>query len=147
MAEIKKGTIVSISSLATLYPLPYMALYNAGKSALSSFTQSMMLEHSKYPRWIDYRLGDICTDFNESAPKQDSKIQSEIMKSAWHQIEKQLKESPTPQFAAKRLINYINHGRDGLLYGGSFFQARLAPFFYRFLNSSSLQKVLKLRYK
>ena len=37
----EKGTIVNISSLATLYPLPFMPLYNAGKSALSSFTQSI----------------------------------------------------------------------------------------------------------
>ncbi len=45
MAQSQKGTIVNITSLATLFPLPYMPLYNAGKSALSSFTQSLMLEY------------------------------------------------------------------------------------------------------
>ena len=59
MAKENKGTIVNISSLATLYPLPFMPLYNAGKTALSSFTQSMILEYQNHPKFIDFRLGDI----------------------------------------------------------------------------------------
>ena len=37
-----------------------MPVYNAGKSALSSFTQSMELESRKV-KWIDFRLGDVRT--------------------------------------------------------------------------------------
>jgi short-subunit dehydrogenase len=77
------GVIVNISSLATLYPLPYMPIYNAGKSALSAFTQTMMLESNSNIRWIDYRLGDVNTKFNDSAPKQDLVEQNESMKNAW----------------------------------------------------------------
>ena len=58
MEDRGSGTIVNITSLATLFPLPYMPIYNAGKSALSSFTQSMELE-SRTVKWIDFRLGDV----------------------------------------------------------------------------------------
>jgi short-subunit dehydrogenase len=147
MATDDKGVIVNITSLATLYPLPFMPLYNAGKSALSSFSQSMMLEYCDYPRWIDYRLGDICTGFNQSAPKQKTELQSEVMKNAWLQIEKQLNESPSAISAAKQMIKYINKERSCTVYGGSFFQAFLAPFFYRFLQPELLLKILRYRYK
>ena len=142
-----KGTIVNISSLATLYPLPYMPLYNAGKSALSSFTQSMMLEYSESLKWIDFRLGDIRTSFNESAPKQIEKSQSELMKRAWLQIEKQLNDSPSAKFAARQICHSINLGKSRTIFGGGFFQAKLAPLFYRFLPFLGLIKVLKFRYR
>ena len=147
MASRDTGVIVNITSLATLYPLPFMPLYNAGKSALSSFTQSMMLEYCDYPRWIDFRLGDICTGFNQSVPKQSSDLQPEVMKNAWLQIEKQLKESPSPNSAAKQIIKYINEDRSCTKYGGGFFQAFLAPFFYRFLPPELLLRILRYRYK
>ena len=57
-----------------------MPIYNAGKSALSSFTQSMNLESNNELRWIDFRLGDINTGFNDSALKQDIESQSKSMK-------------------------------------------------------------------
>ena len=57
------GTIVNITSLATLFPL-LICSYNAGKSALSFVTQSMELESRKV-KWIDFRLGDVRTNFNK----------------------------------------------------------------------------------
>ena len=143
----EKGTIVNISSLATLYPLPFMPLYNAGKSALSSFTQSMMLEYSGSLKWIDFRLGDIRTSFNESAPKQIEKSQSESMNRAWLQIEKQLNESPSAKFAARQICQSIERDKSRIIFGGGFFQAKLAPLFYRFLPFLGLIKVLKFRYR
>ena len=70
MAKQEKGIIVNISSLATLYPLPFMPLYNAGKAALSSFTQTMMLEYDNHPIFFDFRLGDIYSEFNNAQSKQ-----------------------------------------------------------------------------
>jgi len=145
MESEKKGTIINITSLATLYPLPYMTLYNSCKSALSSFTKSMMLEY-KTLKWIDFRLGDIRTSFNKSAPKQAEDSQSDSMKRAWTQIEKQLNESPLPQVAAKQILRSLKKGRAGTIYGGGFFQAHLAPFFYRFLQNKLLYKILIHRY-
>lgn len=147
MEQQGKGIIINISSLATLYPLPYMPLYNASKSALSSFTQSMMLEYSESLRWIDFRMGDIRTGFNETAPKQKEKSQSQSMNRAWLQIEKQLNESPSAKVAARQIYQSIKKNKSGTIFGGGFFQAKLAPLFYRILPFSVLIKVLKIRYK
>jgi NAD(P)-dependent dehydrogenase (short-subunit alcohol dehydrogenase family) len=140
------GVIVNISSLATLYPLPYMPIYNAGKSALSAFTQTMMLESNSNIRWIDYRLGDVNTKFNDSAPKQDLVEQNESMKNAWVQIEKQLKESPYPANIARGIVESIENNKSGIIYGGGFFQSRIAPFLRIFLHNKILIRVLKIRY-
>ena len=145
MEKIEQSTIVNITSLATLYPLPYMPLYNACKSGLSSFTQSMMLEY-KTLKWIDFRLGDIRTSFNKSAPKQAEESQSDSMKRAWKQIEKQLDESPLPQVAAKQILRSLKKGSDGTIYGGGFFQARLAPFFESLLTNLMVREILRFRY-
>ena len=146
MENIEQSTIVNITSLATLYPLPYMPLYNACKSGLSSFTQSMMLEY-KTLKWIDFRLGDIRTSFNKSVPKQSEESQSDSMKRAWKQIEKQLIESPLPYVAAQQIIVSLQKGKVGTIYGGGFFQSKLAPFFEIFLSTRFLIKILKVRYR
>ena len=146
MAEQKKGTIVNISSLATLYPLPFMPLYNAGKSALSSFSHSMMLEYQNRPKFIDFRLGDICSEFNNAQSKQSESNWSERMKSAWHQIEKQLLESPKPEIAAVQLQKIIAQEKSGVFYGGGFFQSKIAPRVRIFLNHRGLLFLLRNRY-
>ncbi len=146
MASRENGTIVNISSLATLYPLPYMPIYNAGKAALSSFTQSMLLEYTQFPKWIDFRLGDIRTSFNQVAPKQLEKSQNESMGRAWKQIEKQLNESPMAKVAASQILGSIDCGKTGTIYGGGVFQSKLAPLLYRFLPMLGLIKALKIRY-
>jgi short-subunit dehydrogenase len=146
MAEQNKGTIVNISSLATLYPLPFMPLYNAGKSALSSFSQSMMLEYQNRPKFIDFRLGDISSEFNNAQTKQSENKWSERMKSAWHQIEKQLLESPKPEIAAVQLLKIITQEKSGVFYGGGFFQSKIAPKLRIFLNHRGLLFLLHNRY-
>jgi NAD(P)-dependent dehydrogenase (short-subunit alcohol dehydrogenase family) len=146
MAQSQKGTIVNITSLATLFPLPYMPLYNAGKSALSSFTQSLMLEYPEYPRLIDFRSGDVRTSFNRSAPKQAESGQSQSMKRAWKKIEDQLQDSPMPEVVVSQLINILKKDRSGVFYGGGFFQSRISPLLHRLLPASILRIALKIRY-
>ncbi len=141
-----KGAIVNITSLATLFPLPFMPLYNAGKSGLSSFTQSLMLEYPEYPKLIDYRLGDVRTSFNQSAPKQNESKQTEFMKKAWRKIESQLDDSPLPSSAVIRIMEVLRKKRSGVFYGGGFFQSRVSPLIYRVMPFSLLQFVLKVRY-
>ncbi len=141
-----KGAIVNITSLATLFPLPFMPLYNAGKSGLSSFTQSLMLEYPEYPKLIDFRLGDVCTSFNQSAPKQNESKQTEYMKKAWRKIESQLDDSPPPASAVIRMMKVLRKKRSGVFYGGGFFQSRVSPLIYRVMPFSLLQFVLKVRY-
>ena len=120
MEKRSSGTIVNISSLATLFSSAFYAIYNSGKSALSSFTQSMELE-SKNVKWIDFRLGDIKTSFNHSAAKQNIENQNELMKIAWAQIEKQLNESPEASVAAKQILSKVLGQKSGRFCGGGFF--------------------------
>jgi len=146
MEKSCKGQIVNVTSLATLFPLPYMPLYNAGKSGLSSFTQSLMLEYHEYPRLIDFRLGDIRTSFNRAAPKQLAPEQSHSMRRAWKKIESQLEDSPVPQVAALQVLRVLKKNRSGVFYGGGWFQGRIAPLISRILPPSVLKFVLKSRY-
>ena len=146
MAKQEKGIIVNISSLATLYPLPFMPLYNAGKAALSSFTQTMMLEYDNHPIFFDFRLGDISSEFNNAQSKQKKINWTEKMKRAWIQIEKQLIHSPSPQYAAKKIYKVIFRKKSGVYYAGGFLQSRIAPTFARFLNQKALKFLLHNRY-
>ena len=146
MADEGKGVVVNVTSLATLYPLPYMPLYNACKSALSSLTRTLMLEYPCYPRFVDFRLGDVSTSFNQSAPKQSDARQTTSMKRAWQKIEDQLNHSPSPEEASLELLQVIDEEKYGVFYGGGFFQARVAPFLHRMIPDALLRKVLRARY-
>ena len=139
MSEQGGGVIVNLSSLAILYPLPFMPLYNAGKAALSSFTESMMLEYPKSPKFIDFRMGDVRTDFNRSAIKPEN-IKGPA-KNAWAQIEKQLNGSITPKVAVGQIYKRIKKDKSGTFYGGTCFHCFILPFIYRYL-SFSLKLVL-----
>ncbi|MDG0965451.1 MAG: SDR family NAD(P)-dependent oxidoreductase [Opitutales bacterium] len=146
MADKRSGVILNLTSLATLYPLPFMPLYNAGKSALSAFTQSMLLEFDEYPKFIDFRMGDVNTDFNNVSVKPIQDKWSDPMKRAWQQIEKQLHHSPTPEVAANQILNVISKSNSGIYYGGGILQSKIAPFLPRFLSSKFLNKILRSRY-
>jgi short-subunit dehydrogenase len=146
MSRGQCGTILNLSSLATLYPLPYMPLYNAGKSALSSFTQSMMLEYPNFPKWIDFKMGDVRTDFNKSASKQNQKKLSTNSQNAWKQIEKQLQDSITSSMAAKQIWKAIIKNKSGSYYGGTFFQSNILVIFFKLLPPNWMNPLIKAWY-
>ncbi len=146
MAKAGKGTILNLSSLATLYPLPFMPLYNAGKSALSSFTESMMLEFHKSPKFIDFRMGDIRTKFNQVAASQPLEDQSSKMKKAWKRIDWQLERSPPPKTAALQIIRFLDKGKSGRVYGGSFFHRVILPVIHKVFTARLLQNILQKYY-
>ena len=144
MAERKSGIVINLSSLATLYPLPFMPLYNAGKSALSSFTQSMMLEYQDYPTFIDFRMGDVKTAFNDSANKSTS--DNSKTEKAWQQIQKQLHHSITPDYASQLIWKRIQEGKSGTFYGGTVFHGLFLPFVDKFLPYYVKRKLIRIWY-
>ena len=146
MYEAERGTVVNVSSLATIYPVPYMSIYNAGKSAFSSFTQSLMLEYKEYIKIVDLRLGDVKTDFNLKQAKHEEIKWSSKMKKVWHQVEKQLNESPSPEIVAEQILKIISSHRSGVFYSGGFFQSKIAPILRKFLNHKCLLFLLRQRY-
>ena len=145
MVEEGRGMIVNISSLATLYPLPFMPLYNAGKSALSAYTQSMIMEFDN-PKFLDVILGDVKTGFNDQASKLAQASWSEKMKSAWCQIEKQLNASPGAEIIASRLIFQMKKYESKTVHEGSFSHRKLFVWIYRFLPNAIVKKILQYRY-
>lgn len=145
MVEEGIGMIVNISSLATLYPVPNMPLYNASKSALSSFTMSMMLEYEN-PQFIDVILGDVKTEFNDKAALGDiSKYQRKTLNS-WRRVRKQLDHSPTASEVIRDIIHQINKGKSQVIYGGGFFHKTIFPVFHRLLSKSLIIKILQKYY-
>ena len=146
MTKRQKGTILNLSSIATLYPLPFMPLYNAGKSALSSFTQSMMLEYPNFPKWIDFKMGDVRTDFNKSASKQNQKNLSFNAIHAWEQIEKQLQDSITPEMAAQKIWKVILKNKSHTYHGGTFFHSFILVWFRKIMPQKLIHFLLKWWY-
>jgi len=144
MAEKGRGVILNLSSLATLYPVPFMPLYNAGKSALSSFTESMMLDYQTYPKFIDFRMGDVQTDFNRSASK-SSKLKGST-KQSWEKIEKQLNNSLSPWVAANQIFKRINQSKNGTFFGGTWFHHIILPFVYCYLPHSIKSLLIRIWY-
>jgi short-subunit dehydrogenase len=145
MSKKGRGLILNLSSLATLYPLPYMPLYNGGKSALSSFTESMFLEYPNNPKFIDFRMGDVRTSFNTSAHRQENLNKS--MKSAWAQIEKQLNDSIAAENAVAQIMRRIRGGKSGTFYGGTFFHRIVLPFAFRILPKSWRNLLIRKWYR
>ena len=64
MRTRSKGCILNVSSLAAIFPLPFMAAYSAGKAGLSAFTRSLVLsEVADGVSFIDFQAGDFRTAF------------------------------------------------------------------------------------
>lgn len=145
MAKRNGGMIVNISSLATLYPVPCMPLYNACKSALSSFTQSMMLEYNN-PKFLDVILGDVRTEFNDVVAKGKIDFFSSKTKNAWKQVEVQLNCSPGADQIAQDIKSKIQRGKSSKIYGGGFLHKRIFPWLYRLIPSDLLIKMLQKYY-
>mgnify|MGYP005637712261 FL=1 len=147
MAERGSGGIVNVSSIAGMFPLPYMPLYNAAKAGLSAFSASLALEYRDVPFVTDFRLGDFRTNFNEAVKKESVLKNDSRQSKAWAQIEKQLDSSPDPIVAARALHRILLRRQGGVVYSGGFFQARLAPLLSRLAPSSFLRTILRYWYR
>ena len=146
MAKRESGKIVNITSLALFYPLPFMPMYNSCKSALSSFTRSMMLEYRRHPFFIDAVLGDVRTEFNEKTSKSSMDGWTKDMKSAWSKIEKQLIESPSPKEVATRLKAKILNSKSGVVFEGGFLHRCIYSYAGKIIPESLKIKILQKRY-
>ncbi len=131
-----RGVIVNVSSLAAKFPLPFMSMYNAAKSGLSSFSASLMLEawRSKVIV-IDFQPADLRTDFNNRIRKDETMLrgQGELGRS-WRKLEDHTLVSPHVDKAVGMLRNLLMNPRHGRFTTGGFAQASLAPFITRFLS-------------
>jgi short-subunit dehydrogenase len=130
------GLIVNVTSLAAFLPVPFMAAYNAAKSAMASFTMSVQLElpESKV-RVIDLQPGDICTEFNDAVikGKVDPQYATRVAKT-WEAVERNIKAAPKPELVAQCILHLIDRDNPPpLVTAGDFFQTKVAPFIFRLL--------------
>src|SRR5205085_7179549 len=131
------GLIINVTSLASRLPVPFMAAYNAAKSAMAAFTMSIQLElpDSKV-RIVDLQPGDICTAFNDAVIKSslaDSRYEAKLAKT-WEAVDRNMKSAPKPELVAQCVLKLIDATNPPpRVTVGDRFQTRIAPLVFRFL--------------
>jgi short-subunit dehydrogenase len=146
MQARKNGAILNVSSLAAIFPLPFMAAYSAGKAGLSAFTQSLILsEGDTGVVLIDFQAGDFRTAFNERMSRQETLGPKEA--AAWQQIERHLQSAPGAEVAASDMIRALERGRSGMVRSGGAFQKWIAPLGVRVLPAACLLRAIRWYYK
>jgi len=146
MRQRGRGYLVNMSSLAGDMPIPYMAPYNASKSALGTLSRSLMLEHPQGPPWIiDLRPGDFRTPFNQSIQRTESGEAWEA--SYFKQLDAHLEQAPSEVVLVHHLVKALQRSRHQSLACGSFFQSRIALFFGRCLAWRVFSRFIRRYYK
>ncbi len=70
MRPMKEGSIIFISSLAGIFPIPFQSLYSASKSAVTAYAHAVGLEVRQFGiKTCVLLLGDIKTSFTEHREK------------------------------------------------------------------------------
>jgi short-subunit dehydrogenase len=133
MRERGSGTIINITSLAGVFPIPYMAAYSAAKAALSALSESLRTELAGTAiRVVDVRPGDINTRFYDSIQRIEDALGPEDrarMTRAWETITRNMRNAPPPARVARAILRVLQRGNPPpVVTVGGAFQARLAPF-------------------
>jgi uncharacterized protein len=137
-----RGCLVHVSSIAAEFPLPFMSGYNVAKAGLSALSESLMFEtRGSGITVIDFRPGDYRTNFNQAMQKDPP---SAPTRRALASLEAMLAAAPAPERAALDLRRALLRGRSAVVRSGSFFQARLAPLFVRFIPFSWVRRATAL---
>jgi short-subunit dehydrogenase len=138
--------VVNISSLAAEFPLPYMALYSAGKAGLSALTRSLIItERAGGVQFIDCQPGDIRTAFNANMARREALSAAE--ERAWRRMEANLAAAPGAERAAGDVMRALRRGRSGVVRTGSWFQTCLAPLGMRILPVAILIWAIRRYYR
>ena len=144
MRARKTGCIINITSLAAVLPVPFMAPYNAAKSALSASTASLRLELAGTGiRVIEIQPADINTGFHQSTKKIGAACQS-----AWETQQRNMAAAPGPDCIAHAVLRAIRMRQPApIMVAGGFFQTRLAPVGARLLPRRLLDELLRRYYR
>jgi NAD(P)-dependent dehydrogenase (short-subunit alcohol dehydrogenase family) len=152
LAEMRrqgKGLIINVTSLAALLPVPFMAAYNAAKSAMASFTLSTQIELGKSKvRIVDLQPGDIRTQFNDAVRRGPDRGYEDRAAKTWTVVDRNMKAAPEPEVVARQILKLIDQPDPPLqIMVGDTFQTRVAPFIYRFLPQRTRVWGLKRYYR
>jgi short-subunit dehydrogenase len=152
MRQHNRGIIMNVTSLAALFPIPFMVPYSAAKSALSVFTTGLRVELSNTPiRVIEIRPGDIHTAFHDRTKRADAAQNPEEqrrMTSAWQTQLRNMATAPRPDRVAQVMLRAITRPNPPpVVVVGGLFQARLAPLGARLLPLRVQEFVLRKYYR
>ncbi|HWW22097.1 MAG TPA: SDR family NAD(P)-dependent oxidoreductase [Steroidobacteraceae bacterium] len=131
MRASDRGLIINISSLAGELPVPFLAPYSAGKSALSTLSDGLNLElaHTGI-RVVDVRPGDFATAFHPSTRRVGDRLSDAYapnLEIAWRAIDRNMARAPDPQLLANAVVRIIDGEiRRPAVAVGDLFQARIA---------------------
>ena len=147
------GLIVNITSLAAVFPIPYMGAYNACKAALSSLSWTLEMELCREPiRVVDLRPGDIRTGFHKSMECHESLGEADVTDNiarAYHAYTANMNRAPSPDRVARLVSDLVDD--DGKLSSqinvGSAFQSRIAPLLRNVSPRGWTRLALKKYYK
>lgn len=107
MKEQKFGKIINISSLASIFPLPYQACYSASKAGVETLSRATRSELKPYNVYVTAILpGDVKTNFTDSRIKAEDvnlREQKSIMK-----MEKEERNGMSPDVIAKKVLKIAN---------------------------------------
>jgi short-subunit dehydrogenase len=145
-----EGLIINVTSLASRLPVPFMAVYNAAKAALASFTMSIQLElPNSRVQVIDLQPGDIRTAFNQNvltSVTADQRYEARLAKT-WQAVERYMKNAPKAELVAQNVLRLIDSANPPpRITVGDFFQTKIAPFIFRFLPQRVRLWGLKMYY-
>ena len=135
MRRSGRGRVINVTSLATLLPVPFMGAYNAAKSAMAAFTMSLQIELGDGAvRVIDVQPADIRTNFNDAVSRnRETGYEARVAKT-WNAVDKNMKSAPGPELVARAILNVIDQADPPMrVLVGDVFQAKIAPFIFRFL--------------
>lgn len=146
MRERGVGTVVNVSSLAGVFPLPYMSVYSGAKAGLSAFTQSLILtEAGSGVQIIDFQPGDYRTAFNAGMGQPPELGERE--QRVWEVLERNSDRGPEATRAAADIMRAIEAGRSGVVRSGTWFQRSVAPLAKRLVGGGTVRRVMRWMYK
>jgi NAD(P)-dependent dehydrogenase (short-subunit alcohol dehydrogenase family) len=144
MRARREGLLINVSSLAGVFPLPFLAPYSMAKAALSAMSEGLILElaHTGV-RVVDVRPGDFATQFHASTRRVGDELAGAYapnLEQAWSAIDANMNRAQDPQMVADRLVKIV----DGEIRGpvvavGDVFQARIAPLLARLVPRAWVQ--------
>lgn len=144
MRERGHGWVVQVSSLAAVFPLPYLGVYSAGKAGLSQLTGSLALTESRGGvGFLDVQAGDFRTAFNERLGSGGGGAQAGRVRA---RLEALLEAGPEPEVAARAIVRALERGRSGRIRPGGWFQCVVAPVGARLLPWRCLLWVVRRYY-
>ena len=146
----REGVILGISSLAAELPMCFCAHYSAGKAAFSALLAGLWMELKPFGvQVIDFRPGDICTEFNDELPIviPENSAYARWAEAARRVDQKSMKSAPPAALIARAILKLLRKKSvPFVVREGTFYQSVVAPIGNRLLPRSALLQSIRSHY-